>query len=76
MNSLNEEEKVLMQIPNSEKMAAKLQCQISINIYSPVDLQASWQIQPFWRNSLHTQYLQRDHTKVYLEFNNIYNALY
>lgn len=37
-----------------------------VQVYSPVDLQASWQILPFWRNSLHTQYLQIDHTKVYL----------
>lgn len=32
--------------------------------YSPVDLQVSWQIPPFWHNSLHTQYLQIEHTEV------------
>lgn len=74
MNSLKEDEKVL--IFNSETWAAKLNASENgrDGIYSPADLQVSWQIQPFWRNSLHTQYLEIDHSKFYVqlvEFNNI-----
>lgn len=38
--------------------------EISCNTYSPADLQATWQFQPFWHNFWRTQYLEKRHNKV------------
>lgn len=77
MNSLNEDGKVLTL--NSRSWAAKSNArEDGRDIYLPADSRASWQIRPFWHNSLHTRYLETDHTKFYVklaEFNIIHGTV-